>query len=690
LWAQWLEPNQVLSDGRSVNPLLGTTWNQSCFYNELCPSDPNAPYGYCGHVPVGCVALAMAQVMKYWDYPVSGTGSHSYYASPYGWQSADFGNTTYEWDNMPGSLNNDNLSVATLIYHCAVSVNMQFGPNGSGAFTGDARNSLVNYFDYDAEAAFIYKSSYSDPVWESMLRDELDMGRPVIYRGQGTGGHAWVCDGYAADNYFHMNWGWGGYANGYFYLSALNPAGNNFNSNQAAIMGIVPSDAVLEPPTGLEAQVNGNDVFLSWSAPVEPQWIHWDNGANNGTLSLAGGGSYTVASRWDTNDLEPFDELFITKVSVFLGSDDPEYVLKIWKGINGANLIYTQSLETINEQSWNTVQLISPVQIDASEELYFGLAIIDQPDGAPGVGKDSGPAVLSKGGLISFNGTSWMDLPDLGFNANWNLHAYVDVSPDGKTSTLGEQIENNPVISLNTTLEQHPPEPGASLQSPVSSALTGYNVYRDEVKINDNLVLENSYTDYDLTGGNYNYHVTAVYNAGESAPGNIVSVTVGEVLHNLQLTAGWNSISSYLIPSDPDVQNICNPVMDDMVILKDMANYYYPALNINTLENWETTSGYLIKVDQSCLLPLQGFPGNIKTLTLSNGWNLIPVLSECDVNTEELFGDITSYIRIVKDAAGTGVYWPDKGINTLPVLEPGKSYYVKIFSNKSITFPSCK
>ncbi len=583
-WEKWQRPVSSTDNGRSVSPLLSTTWNQSCHYNELCPEDNDAPYGYCNHVPAGCVALAMAQVMKYWDYPSTGTGYHEYYISPYGWQSADFENTTYQWDNMPNSIGSSNIDLATLIYHCAVSVNMQFGPNGSGASTSMAHNSMVNYFNYSEEAQYLYKNSFSNPEWETMLRDNLDTGRPVIYRGDGTGGHAWVCDGYAADNYFHMNWGWGGYENGYFYLSNLNPAGANFTGNQAAIMGIVPAEANVEPPVGLQAQVSGSDVLLSWSAPVEPQWIHWDNETNCGSITLSDGGSFYAAARWASSDLEPYDGLLISKVSVFLDSGLPEYVLKIWKGENAANLVYTQGLGAINENSWNTVDLISPA----------------------------------------------------------------------------------------------------------SKGLIGYNVYRDAQKINEDYVQGTSFLDEDLPAGTYQYYVTSVYYAGESEPSNYVTVSVGVLSHNFILTEGWNSISSNLIPVNSEIEIICNPLINHLIIMQDLTDYYYPANNVNTLQNWDFTTGYFIKVDQDCELPFQGFTNEINTLTLNNGWNLMPVLSACDVNTETLFSGIVNYIRIVKDATGTGVYWPSKGINTLPALKPGKAYYVKIFSTKTITFPECE
>lgn len=690
-WEIWQSPSASPENGRSVNPLLSTTWNQSCYYNELCPEDNGAPSGYCNHVPAGCVALAMAQVLKYWNYPATGTGYHEYYISPYGLQSADFENTSYGWENMPNSIGSSNSDVATLIYHCAVSVNMQFGPVGSGASTNMARSSLVNYFNYSQDAQYLTKSNFSNSEWETMLRDNLDAGRPVIYRGDGSGGHAWVCDGYAANNYFHMNWGWGGYANGYFYLSNLNPNGANFTNNQAAIMGIVPGEIFVEPPVDLQAQVTGSDVLLSWSAPVEPQWIHWDNGINNGSITIQGGSSFYAAACWTLADLELYDGLQISKVSVFIDSDIPEYVLKIWKGENGANLVYAQALGSINENSWNTVDLISPLSLDVSEELYIGFSIIDQPNGIHSLGIDSGPAVAGKGGLISFNGYSWSEMSAYGINANWNIQAYL-TGDDGVDAVLLNELIEEPVTAgnLNPIFEQKQTKPQAFLKSPASRGLIGYNVYRDAQKINEDYIEGTSYLDDELPSGTYEYYVTSVYNVGESEPSNFVSISPGLLLHNFMLTAGWNSISTNLIPVDSEIEIICNPLANDLIIMQNMTGYYYPANNSNTLQNWDNNSGYFIKVDQDCELPFQGFSNEIKTLTLQNGWNLIPVLSDCDVNTEELFNGIINYIRIVKEASGTGVYWPSRGINTLPVLEPGKAYYVKVFSTKTITFPSCE
>ncbi|MCB2173834.1 C10 family peptidase [bacterium] len=232
-------------DYATVGPLLLTDWDQGTYYNELCPADVEGPGG---HVWAGCVATAMAQVMKYHNFPETGFGTHSYTPTlaVYGVQSADFGNTTYDWDAMTTPrVTASNPAVATLLYHAGVSVDMSYAPDGSGASTAKTATALKSYFKYKNTATYVPRSSYKDSAeWNALLRTEINNGRPVIYRGSGTGGHAFVCDGYnndSADNYFHFNWGWSGWYNGFFYLDALTPGSNDFTSDQAAVIGISPS-----------------------------------------------------------------------------------------------------------------------------------------------------------------------------------------------------------------------------------------------------------------------------------------------------------------------------------------------------------------------------------------------------------------------------------------------------------------
>lgn len=225
----------------SVGPLLTTTWSQGTYYNRQCPADTSGPDG---RALVGCVATAMGQIMRHHGYPSSGTGSHSYNHRTYGTLSANFGATNYAWSSMPssGQLTSHNSAVATLLSHAGIAVDMNYGPSGSGAYPSAVGRAFRDYFGYDADDS-VSRSSYASSSWLQKIRDDLDANLPVFYVGYGSGGHAFVCDGYSSgNNYFHFNWGWGGYADGNFYLDDLTPGSANFNSSQAAVFGIEPGD----------------------------------------------------------------------------------------------------------------------------------------------------------------------------------------------------------------------------------------------------------------------------------------------------------------------------------------------------------------------------------------------------------------------------------------------------------------
>ena len=240
-WNKYKSDNfKINKDIKSVAPLLETKWNQGCYYNEMCPEDPVGP---CGYVYAGCVVTAMGQVMKYHNYPETGESSGGYTHPVYGTMHVYFSNATYYWDLMENQLTESNLYVAELLYHLGVSVDMNYSPTGSGANSQDAALALKNYFKYSYYLELLSKSSFSDDGWGDMLKVELHSKRPVYYRGYSSdGGHAFVCDGYQGNNHFHINWGWGGSADGYFYLHNL----GGFTSDQSAIFGVEPREGDIQ------------------------------------------------------------------------------------------------------------------------------------------------------------------------------------------------------------------------------------------------------------------------------------------------------------------------------------------------------------------------------------------------------------------------------------------------------------
>jgi hypothetical protein len=255
-----------------VEPLIQTKWDQGEPYNNLCPP---------GTV-TGCVATAMAQVMKYWNYPVHGISSHAYVPQnnpALGEQFADFNSTYYDWANMTNTYNSSSTveqkaAVATLMYHCGVSVSMKYGPS-SGAPTTEVAEALKNYFNYSSDVQFLSREDYTETEWVNMLKSDLDQNWPIQYSGSGSGGgHSFVCDGYNSDNYFHFNWGWGGSCDAYYSVNNLNPGPGGigsgsygvYNEDQGGVFGVRPSECTADAPTNLTYTQSERNVTFSWDA----------------------------------------------------------------------------------------------------------------------------------------------------------------------------------------------------------------------------------------------------------------------------------------------------------------------------------------------------------------------------------------------------------------------------------------
>jgi hypothetical protein len=237
---------------KSVFPLLKSIWHQGWPYNGLCPEDTNAGPGCNDHTVVGCVATAMAQVLKFWEHPWHGIGSHSYTPEDhpeYGVQSVDFGATIYNFDYIPDSSDVYFEDLAELNYHCGVAVNMNYGPSGSGAWNWedeeDVANALRDYFYFHGSVDGIRRSEHAT-TWVDIMKENLDLNRPVIYAAndnQQDAGHAWVLDAYDVDDMFHCNWGWGGNDNGFFSIDNFNPGGYLFDVYEVATVNIFPQTA---------------------------------------------------------------------------------------------------------------------------------------------------------------------------------------------------------------------------------------------------------------------------------------------------------------------------------------------------------------------------------------------------------------------------------------------------------------
>ena len=242
-------PSSWRGQGEAIRPLLPTLWAQRSPYNLLCP----------GGYATGCVATAMAQVMRYYEWPREETTAIPAYS-----KYEELPPTKFDWDLMLSGYDGtepeeQTMAVARLMQYCGWAVEMSYGSTSS-AYERMIPVALRSYFGYDAGTRIVNRLDYTIAQWDSIIYTELAAGRPVIYSGQkSSGGHEFVCDGYDGNGFYHINWGWGGSSNGYFRLSVLTPpttgtgggsSKGGYNLYQTAVIGIQPDQGGSIAPSG--------------------------------------------------------------------------------------------------------------------------------------------------------------------------------------------------------------------------------------------------------------------------------------------------------------------------------------------------------------------------------------------------------------------------------------------------------
>ena len=435
-WSKYASPSSY-QPARSVQPLLSCNWDQGTPWNDMCPEDSEGPGG---NVLVGCVAISMGQVMYYWGYPEIGSGDHAYNHGSYGYQYADFSDAFYDYSNMANNYGTD--ATALLLYHAGVSVNMGYGVDGSGAqvFGGNPSTyyAMRNYFLFKNSMQQVFPEDYSTSVYRALLQEDLDNNRPIIYVGYSNdGGHAWNIDGYDED-YFHCNWGWGGYQNGYFLLSAL----NGFNSGQGAIINIEPQsldvpNLVLTSNNYYEMQGDGDqNINPGETVGIEitvENFIPWDDAQNinlileplSSSLTLSNqdvyipqiqsGGSYSNADNPFVLTIPQDNEVGVENLTLHITATGP----------NGEAFYQDFNIElsvTLNQAGFpvdsdGTVQsapLVIDLDGDSSLEIIYG-------------DDDGNVNILDSNGNNSFSGVFPYSIGD----DIWGAPASADIDLDG-------------------------------------------------------------------------------------------------------------------------------------------------------------------------------------------------------------------------------------------------------------------
>ena len=292
-----------------VSPLLGTTvWGQDAPFYNMCPTLSGV------QCVTGCVATAASQIMYHHRYPIRGTGSHSYtWKTGSQTLSADFGNTTYDWANMLPDYSGNNYTmaqanaVATLMSHTGIACDMEYNTSangGSATISHKMMTALIRHFDYDTGIRVLPKDYMDENEMLNLIAQDLQAGHPIFMSGHTTNneGHAFVCDGMQSNGYIHINWGWDGYYNGHFAISAMNSygqgtggaaSGQGFTEGVSAFTGIQPNRNGMAIPC-----ITADDISYSGTNPhlhkTKNVTFTISKFTNNGVTSLSGKYAYLI------------------------------------------------------------------------------------------------------------------------------------------------------------------------------------------------------------------------------------------------------------------------------------------------------------------------------------------------------------------------------------------------------------
>ena len=511
--------------GKAATYICTTKWNQDSPYNLYSPSASNGPGGRCY---AGCVATAMSQVMKHWNHPTQGTGSHSYHSN-YGLLTANFGTTTYDWDNMPnqiiGASPQEQIeAIALLMYHCGVAVDMMFSPSGSGAYSTDVPDAIRNHFSYSDQSVFEYRNSYSLVGWQNKLKASFDLNWPLYYSGYSdSGGHAFVCDGYDDNDLFHYNWGWGGSGDGWFVIDEI-----DYASWAGAIFNFVPTE-----------------VFLYM--PKQPE---------NLTVTSHGDGEFSATLNW-TNPTHNIHDQALTSIDQIVVKRDGETIFSQENVAPGAAMSFTDHyLPTMVSYSVYAIVNSATGSEASAKAVLLGPTTqwtVDMTSADPeGWGSASISFVNSAGIEVanattaSASSTQSVSVPTGNIYLYWNRpsHGISHISFDVKDGTgqsivsfasasnnldkglfhianhsSGDRSFHDIPTDLTATVDGNDVKLGWNgIEVPVIS----YCIYRDGLLYD--IAHENQYTDINAAGTFHSYHVTSFNDRGESYSSNICNL----------------------------------------------------------------------------------------------------------------------------------------------------------------------
>ena len=537
-WAMLEKTGRMVSrhGGREDEYLVETKWNQNYPYNYFCPESEGGPGGRCY---AGCVATAAAQLMRYWNHPLQGQGSYTYYPEDhpeFGPLTANFGETTYDWEHMPLSIGSGSPqveieAVAQLIYHVGISVDMNYKPTGSGAYTGVLCERMPAFFFYTDQMDNRYREDYSHEKYMEMIIDAIDMDWPMVHRG---GGHAYVLDGYNDEDMVHFNWGWSGSSDGWFNIDD-----HGYTDGESVIYNYVPAEIYSTTPNAptdinvVPSTDNSLTATISWKNPSITMTNQPIETIDQIVVLRNGQVVYTE------DNVAPGAEMSIVDETIPYFDAFNYAVYAVTNGRHGAS-IKSEPTYVGPTCDWRIIMQSNAFQ--GWKGGYVSLYTVTGQEARQITLESSTPQSLDfpvPVGRVSFGWTA-----PYGYVGNL---AMVIKDADGNTvyaytgSSMG--MEEGIFLKTNNGCGQAPLMPlyelsaasedeGIVLRWEVEGDEPdyGYNVYRDEqlfVLVNDPAA--RSFTDEDLSTGHC-YMVTAMGGGGESESSNEACASAGDCM----------------------------------------------------------------------------------------------------------------------------------------------------------------
>lgn len=565
-WTSLREYGRMVSrfGGRESGYLVTTKWNQNYPYNYCCPADADGPGG---HVYAGCVATAAAQLMRYWSHPLHGTGSHTYIPEDnpqYGPLTADFGATTYDWDNMPNTISGSSPvaqleAIGTLIYHCGVSVDMNYRPESSGASTAMLCSVMPQYFSYTNNMVNIKRENYSKENYLKFIYKAIDKEWPMVHRG---GGHAYVLDGYDDNGLVHFNWGWSGSNDGFFDID-----GHNYTDGQSVIYNYVPADvysATPSNPTNVVATAasdNELSVTVSWRNPTTT--------LTSQTLSAID----RIVLMRDNTVIHVNDNVTPGADMTFIDNSVPcfsSYTYRVYAIADGhiGESAFAERVNVGPTCQWSFVVTSQNIQgwKDAHIDLYNAAGIKFETVTT----NNSTPAIVHVGIPVGLVKMVWVPSEETSsFTISINVKDSQENSVYSYSGSIMDMTEGVFYVGNNGCGNTAPTEAPSNLYATTDgnyiilswTGVTnkdgyGYNVYRDGVLVR--LVETNDFIDEPPTIGGHCYQVTYLGLGGQSGYSNEACGVAGEGCEtgsNLwyEVQANFKPIITWEAPDNEDV-----------------------------------------------------------------------------------------------------------------------------------------